>query len=51
MEVTGGKVNRGTGYDLEVPCIYRLYGHKVYTDRMKEIFKVVVIVKMNNALQ
>ena len=28
-EVTGGKVNRG-GYGLEVPCVYRLYGPKVY---------------------
>jgi len=36
-EVTGGKVNRGAGYGLEVPCIYRLYGPKAYTDRMKEL--------------
>ena len=26
VEITGGKVNRGTGYGLEIPCIYRLYG-------------------------
>jgi hypothetical protein len=37
-EVTGGKVNRGAGYGLEVPCIYRLlYGPKAYIDRMKEL--------------
>ena len=36
-EVTGEKVNRGAGYGLEVPCIYRLYGPKVYIDRMKEL--------------
>ena len=34
-EVTGQKVNRGAGYGLEVPCIYRLYGPKVYTDKIK----------------
>ena len=31
-EMTGEKVNRGTGYGLEVPC---LYGPKAYIDRMK----------------
>ena len=36
VEVTSGKVNRGAGYGLEVPCICRLYGPKAYTDRMKE---------------
>ena len=27
-EVIGAAVNRGAGYGLEVPCIYRLYGPK-----------------------
>ncbi len=36
-EVTGGKVNRGAGYGLEIPCVYRLYGPIVYISRMKEI--------------
>lgn len=36
-EVTGGKVNRGGGYGLEVPCVYRLYGPKVYIERMQEL--------------
>ncbi len=36
-EVTGGKVNRGGGYGLEVPCVYRLYGPRVYIERMKEL--------------
>ena len=36
-EVTGEKVNRGAGYGLEIPCVYRLYGPKVYIDRMKEL--------------
>ena len=28
--------NRGAGYGLEVPCVYRLYGPKVYVKRMTE---------------
>ena len=34
-EITGEKVNRGGGYGLEVPCIYRLYGPKTYVERAK----------------
>ena len=30
-----GKVNRG-GHGLEVPCVYRLYGPKVYIEKMRE---------------
>jgi hypothetical protein len=30
VEVTGQKINRGAGYGLKVPCVYRLYGPKVY---------------------
>ena len=26
--VTGGKVNRGAGYGLEIPCVYQFYGPK-----------------------
>jgi hypothetical protein len=37
VEVTGRKVNRGAGYGLEIPCIYRLYGPKPYTDRIQDI--------------
>ncbi len=40
-EVTGEKVNRG-GYGLEVPCIYRLYGPKVYIARMKEMVEPLI---------
>ena len=35
-EVRGKMVNRGAGYGLEVPCVYRLYGPKAYIDKMKE---------------
>ena len=35
-EITGAKVNRGAGYGLKVPCVYRLYGPNVnvYVDKM-----------------
>ena len=36
-EVTGNKVNRGAGYGLEIPCNYKLYGQKLYIERLKEI--------------
>ena len=36
-EVTGVKINRGAEYGLEIPCVYRLYGPKVYIDKMKEL--------------
>ena len=38
-EVTGQKINRGADYGLEVPCVYRLYGPKVYVKRMTELVK------------
>ena len=38
VEVTGSEVNRGAGYGLEIPCIYRLYGPKPYTERNSEFF-------------
>ena len=25
------------GFGLEIPCVYRLYRHKIYIDKMKEI--------------
>ena len=33
-EVTGTKVNRGAGYGLEIPCVYRLYGTRAYIERL-----------------
>ena len=36
-KVTGGKINRGAGYGLEISCIYRFYGPREYIDKMKEI--------------
>ena len=36
--VTGGKVNRGAGYGLEIQCVYQFYGPKPYVDKIREIF-------------
>ena len=36
-EITGDKVNRRAGYGLEIPCIYRLYGPRVYIEKIKEL--------------
>ena len=36
-EVTGEKFNRGVGYGLEIPCVHRLYGPKVYVDKLKKL--------------
>ena len=33
-QVTGDKINKGAGYGLEVPCVYRLYTLTM----MKELF-------------
>ena len=32
-KVVGEKVNRGTGYGLEIPCVYTFYGAKPYIKR------------------
>ena len=42
MEVTGPKVNRGTGYGLEIPCLYHLYGPSMYINRMEELVDSLV---------
>ena len=34
-EVTGMKVNRGAGYGLEIPCVYRMYGPNAYIQRLE----------------
>ena len=38
-EVTGAKINRGAGYGLEVPCVYRLYGPAAYVERFETIIR------------
>ena len=37
VRVTGGKVNRGAGYGLEIPCVYQFYGPKPYIDKLREV--------------
>ena len=36
-EVTGEMVNRGAGYGLEIPCIYRFYGPQPYVTKLEEV--------------
>ena len=36
-QVTGNYINRGTGYSLEVPCIYRFYGPEPYIRKLQEL--------------
>ena len=38
-EITGDRINRGVGYGLEVPCVYRLYGSKAYVDKIRVIVR------------
>ena len=37
VEVTGERVNRGTGYGIELPCKYCLYGSEPYINKLKEL--------------
>ena len=37
VEITGRKVNRGAGYGLEVPCVYRFHGPEQYLGRFKGV--------------
>ena len=37
MEITGEKMNRGTGLGVEAPCVYRLYGPIAYIERTKQL--------------
>ena len=37
LRVTGGKVNRGAGYGLEIQRVYQFYGPKPYIDKLGEV--------------
>ena len=39
IQMKGNKVNHGAGLGSEIPCAYRLYGPKVYCDRLKKILE------------
>ena len=37
VRITGKRVNRGGGFSLEVPCIFRLYGPDAHLARLKKL--------------
>ena len=37
VHITGKRINRGGGFGLEAPCIFRLYGPDAYLGRLKEL--------------
>ena len=39
VEITGAPPNRGAGMGMEVPCIYRLFGPKMYAKRLREVIQ------------
>ena len=39
VKITGAKVNRGGGYGLEVPCVYRFSGPENYLRRLRKFLK------------
>jgi hypothetical protein len=40
VKVVGKAVNRGGGYGMEVPCIYKFQGHKIYVDLLKKLLDI-----------
>ena len=36
MEITGKYINRGAGYGLEVPCVFRFHGPEKFTARLSD---------------
>ena len=36
-EIVGGPVNRGGGYGMEIPCVYKLYGAKKYIEWLQAL--------------
>ena len=40
-QVTGDYVNTGTGYGLELPCIYRFYGPESYIRKLQELLSTL----------
>ena len=37
VRITGKRINRGGGFGLEAPCIFRLYGPDAYLARLKKL--------------
>ncbi len=42
VEIKGEKVNRGGGYELEIPCVYRLYSRSRYIQRLKDTLEPLI---------
>ena len=40
VKVVGKAVNRGGGYGMEVLCIYKFQGHKIYVDLLKTLMDI-----------
>ena len=40
-EITGSKINQGTGYGLEIPCVLRFYGPSKYLERLQKLLDKV----------
>ena len=36
VEITGKYINRGAGYGLEVPCVFRFHGPEKFTARLSD---------------
>ena len=43
VEVTGDRVNRGSGYGLDVPCIYRVYGLKLTLTKSEKFYRTYTL--------
>ena len=37
VEITAEKINQGAGHGLKLPSVYRLYGPKLYIDKLKDL--------------
>ena len=46
VKVTGEKINQGAEYGLELPCIYWLYGPKLYADKLKDLIEALKLKKL-----
>ena len=40
-QVTGDYINRGAGYGLELPCIYRFSGPEPYIRKLQELLSTL----------
>jgi len=36
-EVTGERCNRGAGFGVEIPCVFKFYGRRMHVVKLKEL--------------